>query len=134
MMTQTSLHEPIVFYPLINTAFTILQRKSHLCIPFLGNARPQSQFPHTCVCEQFTTNSQRTANGLGSNLLARGGLSSLSHRSLCSQVTTTGEELAETAAEVVAEAGGLGEARAEAEATTRPIRRSSFDCVFFFLI
>ncbi len=25
-----------------------LQRKSHLCIPFLGIARPQSQFPHSC--------------------------------------------------------------------------------------
>ncbi len=30
-----------------------LQRKSHLCIPFLGIAWPQSQFPHTCVCERF---------------------------------------------------------------------------------
>ncbi len=26
-----------------------LQRKSHLCIPFLGIARPQSQFPHIHV-------------------------------------------------------------------------------------
>ncbi len=30
-----------------------LQRKSHLCIPFLGIARPQPQFQHSCVCEQF---------------------------------------------------------------------------------
>jgi hypothetical protein len=30
-----------------------LQRKSHLCIPRKGIARPQSQFPHSCVCEQF---------------------------------------------------------------------------------
>jgi hypothetical protein len=30
-----------------------LQGKSHLCIPFLGIARPQSLFPHSCVCEQF---------------------------------------------------------------------------------
>jgi hypothetical protein len=30
-----------------------LQRKSHLCVPFLGIARPQSQFPHSCVCERF---------------------------------------------------------------------------------
>jgi hypothetical protein len=31
-----------------------LQRKSHLCIPFLGIARPQSQFPHfSCVCEHI---------------------------------------------------------------------------------
>jgi hypothetical protein len=30
-----------------------LQRKSHLCIPFLGIAWSQSQFPHSCVCERF---------------------------------------------------------------------------------
>ncbi len=30
-----------------------LQRKSHLCIPRKGIARPQSQFPHSCVCERF---------------------------------------------------------------------------------
>jgi hypothetical protein len=34
-----------------------LQRKSHLCITFLGIARPQSQFPHSCVCERFISNS-----------------------------------------------------------------------------
>jgi hypothetical protein len=30
-----------------------LQGKFHLCIPFLGMARLQSQFPHSCVCELF---------------------------------------------------------------------------------
>ncbi len=30
-----------------------LQQKSHLCIPFLGTAQPQSQFPHSCACERF---------------------------------------------------------------------------------
>jgi hypothetical protein len=30
-----------------------LQRNSHACIPFLGIARPQSQFPHSCVWERF---------------------------------------------------------------------------------
>ncbi len=30
-----------------------LQWKCNLCIPFLGIARPQSQFPHSCVCERF---------------------------------------------------------------------------------
>jgi hypothetical protein len=30
-----------------------LQRQFRLCIPFLGIARPQPQFPHLCVCEQF---------------------------------------------------------------------------------
>ncbi len=34
---------------LLNT----LQRKSHLCIPFLEKALPQPQFPHSCVCERF---------------------------------------------------------------------------------
>jgi hypothetical protein len=28
-------------------------QKSHLCIPRKGIARPQSQFPHSCVCERF---------------------------------------------------------------------------------
>ncbi len=30
-----------------------LRRKSHFCIPFLGIARPQLQFPHSCACERF---------------------------------------------------------------------------------
>jgi hypothetical protein len=30
-----------------------LQRKSRLCIRFLGIARLQPQFPHSCVCERF---------------------------------------------------------------------------------
>jgi hypothetical protein len=30
-----------------------LQGKSHLYIPLLGIAQPQSQFPHSCVCERF---------------------------------------------------------------------------------
>ncbi len=30
-----------------------LQRKSHLCIPRKGIARPKSQFPHSCVFERF---------------------------------------------------------------------------------
>jgi hypothetical protein len=37
----------------LRPTYSTLQRKSHLCIPFLGIARPQSQFPHSCVCEQF---------------------------------------------------------------------------------
>ncbi len=28
----------------------ILQGKSHLCIPYLGIALSQSQFPHSCFC------------------------------------------------------------------------------------
>ncbi len=30
-----------------------LQRQFRLYIPFLGIARPQPQFPHSCVCERF---------------------------------------------------------------------------------
>ncbi len=30
-----------------------LQRNFELCIPRKGIARPQSQFPHSCVCERF---------------------------------------------------------------------------------
>jgi hypothetical protein len=37
----------------INTISATLQGKSHLCIPSLGIARPQSQFPQSCVCERF---------------------------------------------------------------------------------
>ncbi len=37
-----------------------LQWKSHLCIPFLGIARPQSQFPHSFVCEWFIYSQDRS--------------------------------------------------------------------------
>jgi hypothetical protein len=36
------------------STLTTLQGKSHSCIPRKGIARPQSHFPHSCVCEQFT--------------------------------------------------------------------------------
>ncbi len=36
------------------------KKKSHLCIPFLGIARPQSQFPHSCVCERFIYSQDRS--------------------------------------------------------------------------
>jgi hypothetical protein len=39
---------------------TALQRKSHLLIPFLGIARHQSQFPHSCVCERFIYSQDRS--------------------------------------------------------------------------
>ncbi len=37
-----------------------LRGKSHLCIPFLGIVRPQSQFPHSCVCERFIYSQDRS--------------------------------------------------------------------------
>ncbi len=36
-----------------STLLRTLQRKSHLCIPFVGIVRPQPQFQHSCVCERF---------------------------------------------------------------------------------
>ncbi len=44
-----------------------LQRKSHLCIPFLGIARPQPQFPHSCVCERFIQSQDRSTYFLQQN-------------------------------------------------------------------
>jgi hypothetical protein len=37
-----------------------LQRKCHLCISFLGIARPLPKFPHSCVCEQFIYSQDRS--------------------------------------------------------------------------
>jgi hypothetical protein len=47
--------------------FTALQRKSHLCIPVLGIARPQPQFPHSCVCERFIQSQDRSTYFLQQN-------------------------------------------------------------------
>ncbi len=33
---------------------TVLQRRCDFCIPRNQTARPQSQFPHSCICERFT--------------------------------------------------------------------------------
>ncbi len=35
-------------------------QKSQLCIPRKGNALPQSQFPHSCVCERFIYSQDRS--------------------------------------------------------------------------
>ncbi len=44
-----------------------LQRKSNLCIPFMGIARPQSQFPHSCVCERCIYSQDRSTYFLQQN-------------------------------------------------------------------
>ncbi len=46
---------------------TAPQRKSHLCIPFLGIARPHSQFPRSCVCERFIFSQDRSTYFLQQN-------------------------------------------------------------------
>ncbi len=40
--------------------YSALQRKSHIGIPFLGIAWPQSQFPYSCVCERFIYSQDRS--------------------------------------------------------------------------
>jgi hypothetical protein len=43
----------VLYYVAFIVIIYALQGKSHLCNPFLGIARPQSKFPHSCVCERF---------------------------------------------------------------------------------
>jgi hypothetical protein len=52
----TSLCNPLkckLCYTSNGDFISTLQRKCQVCIPFLGMARPQSQFSHACVCERF---------------------------------------------------------------------------------
>ncbi len=44
-----------------------LQRQFRLYIPFLGIARPQLQFPHSCVCERFIYYQERSTYFLQQN-------------------------------------------------------------------
>ncbi len=45
------------FLFLIRRLLNTLNRNFDLCIPRKGIARPQSQFPHSCVCERSTDRS-----------------------------------------------------------------------------
>ncbi len=55
---------------LFSTTLSTLQRKSSLCIPFLGIARPQSQFPHSCVCERFIYSQDRSTFSINHSILS----------------------------------------------------------------
>ncbi len=44
----------------ICSVYSALQRQFRLCIPFLGIARPQSQFPYSCVCGRFIYSQDRS--------------------------------------------------------------------------
>ncbi len=58
-----------------------LQRKFHLCIPFLGIAGPQSQFPHSCVCvcERFICSQDQSTYFLQQNRHINRGNISIAH-------------------------------------------------------
>ncbi len=49
-----------LFLPAQLGCYYTLQRQFSLYIPFLGIARPQSQFPHSCVCERFIYSQDRS--------------------------------------------------------------------------
>jgi hypothetical protein len=40
--------------------FMYIAMKIPFMFPFLGIARPQSQFPHSCVCERFIHSQDRS--------------------------------------------------------------------------
>ena len=44
----------------VHIIFYTLQRQFRLYIPFLGIARPQPQFLHSCVCERFIYSQDRS--------------------------------------------------------------------------
>ncbi len=65
-----------------------LQRKSHFCIPFLGIARPQSLFPHSCVRERFIYFQDRSTYFLQQNSkLGRGNIW-IAHRRMNGKIWT----------------------------------------------
>ncbi len=45
--------------------------KSHLCIPFLGIVRPQSQIPHSCDCERFIYSQDRSTYNISCSRIGR---------------------------------------------------------------
>ncbi len=51
--TNYSQKYGFIFISIVLMWISALQGKFHLCIPFRGIVRPQSQFPHSCVCERF---------------------------------------------------------------------------------
>jgi hypothetical protein len=46
---------------------TTLQRQFRLCIHFLGIARPQPQFPHSCIFEHFIYSQDQSTHFLQQN-------------------------------------------------------------------
>ncbi len=65
-----------------------LQGKSHLCIPFLGIARPQSQFSHSCVCERFIYSQDRSKYFLQQNRQIDRGNIQIAHRHMNVEIGT----------------------------------------------
>jgi hypothetical protein len=54
----TVVRSRILFF-ISHVLYIALQQESHKYIPRKENARPQSQFPHSCVCERFIYSQDR---------------------------------------------------------------------------
>jgi hypothetical protein len=65
-----------------------LQRKTYLCIPFLGIARPRPQFPHSCVCEWFIQSQDQFTYFLQQNRQTDGGNIEITHRRMNVEIGT----------------------------------------------
>ncbi len=72
----------------VETEANSLQRKSHLCIPSLGIARPQSQFPYSCVCERFIYSQDRSTYFLQQNRQIDCGNIEIAHRHMNVEIGT----------------------------------------------
>jgi hypothetical protein len=67
---------------------TAQQRKSHLCIPFLEIAQPQSQLPHSCVSERLIYSPDRSTYFLQQNRQIEGGNILMDHRHMNMEIGT----------------------------------------------
>ncbi len=65
-----------------------LQRQFRLYIPFLGIARPQTQFPHSCVFERFIYSQDQSTYFLQQNRQTHRGNISFAHRHMKVEIGT----------------------------------------------
>ncbi len=72
----------------MNTFVYTLQRQFRLYIPFLGIARPQPQFPHSCVCERFICSQDRSTYFLQQKRQTHRGNIEFSHRYMNVEIGT----------------------------------------------
>jgi hypothetical protein len=67
---------------------TALQRQFRLYIPFLGIARPQPQFPHSCVFERFIYSQDQSTYFLQQNRQTHRGNILFAHRHMNGEIGT----------------------------------------------
>jgi hypothetical protein len=60
LMKTFTCHSAFLYASTVLYYCSTLQRQFRLYIPFLGLARPQPQFPHSCVCERFIYSRDRS--------------------------------------------------------------------------